>query len=51
MLRVSGLVQAGPLGALFPGEFFELERSEITLFAPVTPLAEVAPPRPAAGCG
>jgi len=39
-LRVSGLVQAGPLGALFPGEFFELELSEITLFAPVTPLAQ-----------
>jgi DNA-binding transcriptional MerR regulator len=39
-LRVTGLVQAGPLGALFPGEFFELEQSEITLFTPVTPLAE-----------
>jgi effector-binding domain-containing protein len=34
-LRVTGLVQAGPTGALFPGEFFELERSEITFFAPV----------------
>jgi DNA-binding transcriptional MerR regulator len=35
VLRGSGLVQAGPLGALFPGEFFEVEQSEITLFAPV----------------
>jgi DNA-binding transcriptional MerR regulator len=34
-LRVSGLATAGPLGALFPGEFFELERSEITCFIPV----------------
>jgi DNA-binding transcriptional MerR regulator len=32
---VSGLATAGPLGALFPGEFFELERSEITAFVPV----------------
>jgi effector-binding domain-containing protein len=42
-LRVAGLVQAGPLGALFPGEFFEVEQSEITLFAPVEPSAR--PPR------
>ena len=41
-LRVTGLVPAGPLGALFPGEFFELERSEITLFAPVEPPPEFA---------
>jgi DNA-binding transcriptional MerR regulator/effector-binding domain-containing protein len=26
---------AGPFGALFPGDFFELERSEITAFVPV----------------
>ncbi|MGH3282837.1 MAG: MerR family transcriptional regulator [Trebonia sp.] len=38
-LRGAGLVPAGPLGALFPGEFFELERSEVTLFTPVEPLA------------
>jgi DNA-binding transcriptional MerR regulator/effector-binding domain-containing protein len=25
----------GPFGALFPGDFFELERSEITVFVPV----------------
>jgi len=34
-LGASGLAQAGAFGALFPGEFFELERSEITVFAPV----------------
>jgi DNA-binding transcriptional MerR regulator len=43
VLRVSGLAQSGPLGALFPGEFFEVQRSEITLFAPVEPLSR--PPR------
>jgi effector-binding domain-containing protein len=26
---------SGPFGALFPGDFFELERSEITAFVPV----------------
>jgi DNA-binding transcriptional MerR regulator len=34
-LGASGLAQAGSFGALFPGAFFELERSEITVFAPV----------------
>ena len=34
-LAVTGLVPAGPRGALFPGEFFELEHSEIMAFAPV----------------
>jgi DNA-binding transcriptional MerR regulator len=33
----TGLAAAGPYGALFPGDFFELERSEITVFAPVEP--------------
>ena len=47
VLRGSGLVQAGPLGALFPGEFFEVERSEVTLFVPVRPLAQA--PRLGAG--
>jgi len=28
-------VATGPFGALFPGDFFELERSEITAFVPV----------------
>jgi DNA-binding transcriptional MerR regulator/effector-binding domain-containing protein len=34
-VRANGLAAAGPVGALFPGEFFELERSEITAFVPV----------------
>src|SRR5262249_44092680 len=37
-LRASGLVPAGPLGALFPGEFFEVEQSQITVFTPVQPV-------------
>lgn len=41
-LRMSGLAAAGPLGALFPGEFFELERSEITCFIPVQAREEEA---------
>jgi DNA-binding transcriptional MerR regulator len=36
-LSDTGLLPAGPFGALFPGEFFEVERSEVTLFAPVEP--------------
>jgi DNA-binding transcriptional MerR regulator len=43
VLAATGLAPAGPFGALFPGEFFELERSEVTVFAPVEP--------PAAGAG
>jgi DNA-binding transcriptional MerR regulator len=44
----SGLVQSGPVGALFPGDFFELERSQLTAFAPVradaaTVLADLGP--------
>ncbi len=35
VLGASGLAQAGSYGALFPGEFFELERSEVTPFVPV----------------
>ena len=35
VLAASGLAQAGSFGALFPGEFFELERSEVTPFVPV----------------
>jgi DNA-binding transcriptional MerR regulator len=41
-LRAGGLAAAGPLGALFPGEFFELERSEITCFIPVRARGERA---------
>jgi MFS family permease len=37
VLAATGLAPAGPFGALFPGEFFELERSEVTVFAPVDP--------------
>jgi len=32
-----GLAEAGTPGALYPGDFFELERSEITAFIPVDP--------------
>jgi DNA-binding transcriptional MerR regulator len=34
-LRLTGLTQAGALGALFPTEFFEVEHSSLTLFLPV----------------
>jgi DNA-binding transcriptional MerR regulator/effector-binding domain-containing protein len=35
-LAAAGLTAAGPYGGLFDGEFFELERSEVTAFVPVT---------------
>jgi DNA-binding transcriptional MerR regulator/effector-binding domain-containing protein len=35
-LTAARLTAAGPYGALYPGDFFELERSEITVFLPVT---------------
>ena len=35
-LAAAGLTAAGPFGALYPGDFFELERAELTLFLPVT---------------
>lgn len=35
-LAASGLPPAGCYGALYPGDFFELERAEVTFFAPVT---------------
>lgn len=38
-LAGAGLAEAGPPGALYPGDFFELERSEITAFVPVRPPA------------
>jgi DNA-binding transcriptional MerR regulator len=34
-LSATGASATGPFGALFPGDFFELERSEITVFVPV----------------
>ena len=45
-LSAAGAAATGPFGALFPGDFFEIERSEITLFAPVGP---GHPGRPAGG--
>ena len=36
-LAKTGVAAAGPFGALFPGDFFELERGEITAFVPVGP--------------
>jgi DNA-binding transcriptional MerR regulator len=35
-LAAAGLSAAGPYGGLFDGDFFELERSEVTAFVPVT---------------
>ena len=44
-LAKTGVAAAGPFGALFPGDFFELERSEITAFVPVgSPSAGLRPP-------
>jgi effector-binding domain-containing protein len=39
-LSATGLEPAGPFGALFPSEFFEITKSEVTVFAPVV----AAPP-------
>jgi DNA-binding transcriptional MerR regulator len=39
-LAASGFQQAGCFGALYPGDFFELERAEVTVFLPV----DAAPP-------
>ena len=35
LLERAGLTPAGPGGALFPAEFFELEEAELTAFVPV----------------
>ncbi|HEX4865959.1 MAG TPA: MerR family transcriptional regulator [Acidimicrobiales bacterium] len=35
-LEDSGATRSGPDGALYPGEFFELERGEVTAFIPIT---------------
>jgi DNA-binding transcriptional MerR regulator/effector-binding domain-containing protein len=35
-LAATGLTPAGTFGALFPGDFFELEHAELTLFLPVS---------------
>jgi DNA-binding transcriptional MerR regulator len=34
-LAAGGLQRAGCLGALYPGDFFELERAEVTVFQPI----------------
>ncbi|HTU76448.1 MAG TPA: MerR family transcriptional regulator [Trebonia sp.] len=34
-LAAGGLKQAGCFGALYPGDFFELERARVTVFAPI----------------
>jgi len=44
-LSATGAVATSPFGALFPGDFFEIERSEITVFAPIEP----GRPGPSAG--
>jgi DNA-binding transcriptional MerR regulator len=44
-LTVSGLRAGGCFGGLFPGDYFELERAELTMFLPVetmSPQAEAA---------
>jgi DNA-binding transcriptional MerR regulator len=43
-LAVTGTERSGPFGALYPGDFFELERAEVTFFAPVTVPVPVAVP-------
>jgi DNA-binding transcriptional MerR regulator len=35
-LAAAGMQASGPIGALYPGDFFELERAEVTFFVPVT---------------
>jgi len=39
VLNATGLEPAGPFGALFPGDFFELAKSEVTVFLPVVAAA------------
>src|SRR5215831_16723358 len=38
-LAAAGAQAAGPFGALYPGDFFELERAEVTFFVPVADAA------------
>lgn len=40
----AGVEPAGPGGALYPGEFFELDRAEVTAFVPVTGRVTAAGP-------
>lgn len=48
-LAARGLQPAGCLGALYPGDFFELERAEVTVFQPVAGAARPGPGRPEPG--
>jgi DNA-binding transcriptional MerR regulator len=41
-LAAVGGTAAGPFAALYPGDFFELERSEVTVFLPVHVASEAA---------
>ncbi|HUN37059.1 MAG TPA: MerR family transcriptional regulator [Trebonia sp.] len=38
-LAAGSFLQAGCFGALYPGDFFELERAEVTVFLPIEPAA------------
>jgi len=49
VLDVTGLIADGPFGALYPGDFFELERSEVTVFLPVAAARGGAGAQPPAG--
>lgn len=40
-IAAAGLSPAGPGGALFPADFFGLERAELTAFVPVSPVPPV----------
>jgi DNA-binding transcriptional MerR regulator len=46
-LAAVGGTAAGPFGALYPGDFFELERSEVTVFLPVRDAGQAAARLPA----
>jgi DNA-binding transcriptional MerR regulator len=48
-LAATGLTAAGPYGGLFDGDFFELERSEVTAFVPVPAGAALGTADPAGG--
>ena len=50
-LAAAGASQAGYFGALYPGDFFELERAQITVFLPVTGGAAGPRARPWPGPG
>jgi DNA-binding transcriptional MerR regulator/effector-binding domain-containing protein len=43
-LKTAGTVAAGCFGGLYPGDFFEVERAEVTVFLPVEPVSQPLPP-------